>query len=108
MPWSRRAALTGKVGRTSRCTLSSETSVEQMRAAKDRRGAERIPASVSASAARSLRRGVARIPGQLQPALDVAGVGGGRRRILGEPLAGVAQPLRYRRQRLPAARLPAA
>lgn len=40
-------------------------------------------------------------PVSLQPALEVAGVGGGRGRILGEPLDGVAQPLRHRRQRLP-------
>ena len=36
-----------------------------------------------------------------QPALDVADVGGGRGRVAGERLDGVAQPLRHRRQRLP-------
>ena len=67
----------------------------------NRCGPPRTGAAPSVSLPRSARRrpgiaapgpcrGVVRIPGRLQPGLDVAGVGGGRGRILGEPLAGVA------------------
>ena len=52
------------------------------------------------------RRGVAYIARQLQPAREVAGAGGGRGRVAGERLDGVAQPLGHRRKRPLRSQLP--